>query len=282
MNKEVLERAAHSGRMGHFYIFHGGSPRDRRDFALRLAMILNCQGLEKPCHVCPSCRKIQSGNHPDVSILEPLKASLGIEQVLNWQETVYRKHYEGEYKVFLVEQADALTDAAANALLKIVEEPPGETVIILSAQNAEKLLPTVRSRAQLLYFAEGGEAGEEGEGRPEWTGALRLSGGSYALAEQMMHHGPETIADWVGRFRRAVGARDFVGLFSLFPVESEEASLYLQALAVQFEQEMIQGKSAVSALLAVRDALSALQQANSRLVIEVLALRLFEQGGYGA
>ncbi|MHB1406134.1 MAG: DNA polymerase III subunit delta' [Desulfitobacteriaceae bacterium] len=280
MNKELLEAAARSERMGHFYIFHGGSPRKRREFALHLAMILNCREMEKPCYRCPSCRKIQSGNHPDVFILEPLKVSLGIEQILAWQETVYRKNYEGEYKVSLIEQADSMTTPAANALLKVVEEPPGQTVIIISAHNAERLLPTVRSRAQLLYFPElGFGPTQAGEAEPEWEEALRLGGGMHALTEEMKRHGPAKVVEWIGKFRRAVADQDFVALFPLFPVENEEASLYLQALAVELEKEIIQESGSVPALLAVREALAALQQANSRLVIEVLALRLFQQGG---
>jgi len=180
----LLEKAAYEGKIAHLLIFHGGSSQERRAASQHLAQVLNCleplsQG---PCLGCAGCRKISSGNHPDVLILEPLRLSIGIDQVLTWQERIYRKHYEGKYKVSLIEQAELLTTPAANALLKVVEEPPERTLIILSTQNTEGLLPTLRSRAQSVYFSEQEESewynSLEQPKLEEAKEAYRLSGGT--------------------------------------------------------------------------------------------------------
>lgn len=292
---KLLEKAAQEERLAHLILLHGGSAAQRREIGLRIAQILNCLTPEvKPCQTCPSCRKIRSGNHPDVAKLEPLKATLGIEQVLAWQNKVYRRHYEGNYKVFMIEQADDLTMAAANSLLKVVEEPPERTIIIMSAENAERLLPTLRSRAQIIYLPDTveqdwlkglGEADEQ-----EAREAYLLSGGTTDLASAILQHGVVKTNEWVSKFWQTVANKNFLQLFPLFPVEKEAALLYLQVMAVQMREGLKGiGRRAeetgvtagnAPAILAIGQAIDALrQQANARLVLEVLAVELFRQGG---
>ncbi|CAA7599866.1 DNA polymerase III, delta subunit [Acididesulfobacillus acetoxydans] len=280
------EKAAYKGRLSHLLLFHGGSAGTRRSAALRLARILNCLGPqdERPCEVCSACRRILSGHHPDVTVMGPQKASLGIEQVLAWQEKIYRKPYEGKFKVFLLEEADLLTVPAANALLKVIEEPPPVTVIVLSAQNQESLLPTVRSRAQSIYFPPPGLtewAGLRGEGsKEEAAEAFRLGGGTAALAERILALGVDNVRSWLGRYRQAVAAGDFLRLFPLFPLEKEQAVVYLQVMAVRITAGLPEGRYPAASLPPIRRALDNIRrQANPRLVLEVLALELFQEGG---
>lgn len=285
---QLMTKAARQGKLTHFAIFHGGSIVERRRFALYLAKILNCLSEEekRPCEHCVSCHKINSGNHPDVSILEPVKTTLGIEQILTWQTKVYRIPYEGKYKVFLLEKADALTLPAGNALLKVVEEPPPHTLIILSADNGEGILPTLRSRAQSVYFSPlswqewqsgAGHLRQEGEEK-EAQAAFALSGGNADLAEQILDAGLAPIETWLQKFWESVKRKNFLGLFALFPLDKEEALIYLQVMAVQMRNGFIEGtRSDPKAFLALGDAVSALrEQANPRVVVEVLALKLFD------
>ncbi|MHB1652499.1 MAG: DNA polymerase III subunit [Desulfitobacteriaceae bacterium] len=282
----LLEKAAQEDRLAHLLQFHGGSALERKDAGLRLAQILNCQSSvsSRPCQECTACRKILSGNHPDVVTLEPLKTSIGIEQVLVWQEKVYRKHYEGKYKVFLIDQADRLTIPAANALLKVIEEPPIRTVIILSVQNLEGILPTIRSRAQNIYFPPPGftawvKRRVEAD-LVEAEEAFALSGGTPDLAGEILTKGVNTVRDWIDKFRTAVRERDFLQLFPLFPVERELALLYLQAMTVQMQEELKLGQPRAGALRQLGKAMEKIErQASPRLVLEVLALQLFQQGG---
>jgi len=282
----LLEKAARENRLAHLLLFHGGSALHQREVALRLAQILNCSQptLEGPCQECYACHKIISKNHPDVLWLKPLKTTIGIEQVLDWQQKVYLKHYEGKYKVSVIEQADSVTLPAANALLKVIEEPPERTIIILCAQNAEGILPTIQSRAQLVYFPNlSEEAWLKGLGevnQQEADRAFRLSGKNQNLATAILEHGVPLLKEWVEKFRTAVEERDFLKLFSLFPIDKNQAVLYLQVMAAQTQEGIQKGTIRPSELLAIGKAIDVLrQQVNPRLVIEVLALELFQQGG---
>lgn len=282
----LLEKAAREERLAHLLLFHGGSALYRREVALHIAQILNCSSPlpEGPCQACIACNKISSDNHPDVLWLKPLKTTLGIEQVLTWQEKVYLKHYEGTYKVSIIEQADALTTPAANALLKVIEEPPERSVIILSAGNAEGILPTIQSRAQLIYFPD--PAKEDwlrglGEvNQQEAKLAFELSGENQNLATAILEQGISSLQEWVRKFCQAVEGRDFLTLYSLFPLDKNQAGVFLQALAMRIQEGIQKGTNHPFQLLAIGKANEALrQQVNPRLVVEVLALELFQQGG---
>ena len=283
---DLLEKAARENRLAHLLLFHGGSEQHQTTVALRLAQILNCSQPtpEGPCQECYACHKIISRNHPDVSWMKPIKTSIGIEQVLGWQQKVYLKHYEGNYKVFIIEEADSLTLPAANGLLKVIEEPPERTVIILCAQNAEGILPTIQSRAQLVYFpyiSEENWLNALGEvDQQEAVLAFNISGKDQKLATDILEHGVLLLKEWIGKFRAAVGERNFLKLFSLFPIDKRQAALYLQVLAVQTQEGIRKGTHRTFELLAIGKATEVLRkQVNPRLVIEVLALELFQQGG---
>jgi DNA polymerase-3 subunit delta' len=282
----LLEKAARESRLAHLLLFHGGSALHQREVALRLAQLLNCSEPtpEGPCHNCYACHKIISENHPDVLCLKPLKTTIGIEQILAWQQKVYLKHYEGNYKVSVIEQADSVTLPAANALLKVIEEPPERTVIILCAQNVEGILPTIQSRAQLVYFPNLSEEtwlmGLGEVDQQEAVRAFKLSGKNLNLATAILGHGVPMLQEWVGKFRTAVEERDFLKLFALFPIDKHQAVLYLQVMAVQAQEGIQKGTILPFELLAIGKATDVLrQQVNPRLVIEVLALELFQQGG---
>src|SRR5690606_40964033 len=100
--------------------------------------------------ICRACRMASRGQHPDLHLLAPDDGVLGIEKVRELQRELALKPYAAERKIAVIDGADALTVAAQNCLLKTLEEPPGNTVILLVAENAEALLATVRSRCQLV------------------------------------------------------------------------------------------------------------------------------------
>lgn len=281
---ELLVKAALEERIAHLLLFHSGAAVQRRQAGVYLAQALNCPSPrgDSPCLECPACRKIKSGNHPDVQISQPQKASFGIEEILHWQERVYRKHYEGKYKVFILEQADRLTLPAENALLKVIEEPPERTIIILSAQNAETLLPTIQSRAQAVYFPVTEEETwldslDLSINREEANEAFQLSGNDPDSAQVILELGVGKVKQWVNQFRESVQERDFLKVFNLFPIEKNEALIYLQVLAYQEYRD----SRSPGAMLVINKTLDQIRkQANPRLAIEVLALELFRQGGY--
>ncbi len=144
---ETLKRTLQQDQIPHAYLFSGPVGSGKNMLSTLFAQALNCEhGSEPPCGQCLSCRKTVSGNHPNVIRLVPQGASLKIEQVRDIQERLHYQPGEGRWKVCLIHDADRLTLPAANSLLKILEEPPGELVFILLSPRPWLLLPTIISR----------------------------------------------------------------------------------------------------------------------------------------
>jgi DNA polymerase-3 subunit delta' len=153
---EVFRRSVRSGKTPHSYIFEGIPGCGRRKTALALIQALYCTAVDDDaCGVCASCRKIISGNHGDIHFVEPLpdKRDISVEQLRELQRELSLRPYEAPRKACIMEPAERMSVNAANSLLKTLEEPPGNALIILLTENAEMLLPTIRSRCQLIRFS---------------------------------------------------------------------------------------------------------------------------------
>ncbi len=153
---EVLRRSLRNGKTAHSYLFEGVCGSGRRKSALALIQALFCTVLpDDACGSCPSCRKIAGGNHPDIHFIAPLpdKRDISIEQLRGMQRDLSLRPYEAPRKACIIDPAERMSVGAANSLLKTLEEPPGNALIILLTENAGLLLPTVRSRCQLFRFA---------------------------------------------------------------------------------------------------------------------------------
>ncbi|MGI6605803.1 MAG: DNA polymerase III subunit delta' [Peptococcia bacterium] len=160
----LLQAGFTAGRISHAYLFYGPKDCGKGQTALTFTQLLLCENPKgaEPCGICLQCRKAVADNHPDVEIIAPDGASLKIEQMRSMQEKVYYQSYEGKYKVFIIRQADQLTEQAANSLLKVLEEPPAQTVFLLLAEDLGKLPITIQSRCQLIPFAYLNNAGLTG------------------------------------------------------------------------------------------------------------------------
>lgn len=146
--KQRIAAAFHTGRVSHCYLICGPDGSGKRTLARHLAAALECEQDHAPCLRCNACRKVTSGIHPDViTVDDPEKKTVSVELVRQLQADAYIRPNEGQKKVYLIPRAQDLTDNAQNALLKLIEEPPSYAVFLLLTPNAEKLLPTVRSRA---------------------------------------------------------------------------------------------------------------------------------------
>lgn len=154
---DAIRRSITADRVAHAYLFEGPAGCGRRTTALAMIQALFCsQPVDgDACGQCRSCRKLESGNHADLHILEPLpdKRDISIEQVRELQQVLSLRPYEANRKACLIHPAERMTIGAANALLKTLEEPPGHAVMILLATQADLLLSTVRSRCQHLRFS---------------------------------------------------------------------------------------------------------------------------------
>lgn len=150
----ILKRALAGGTLAHAYLFSGEEGIGKKMTALALAAAANCAqaGANGACGICPSCRKTAAGTHPDVHLLAPDGDEIKIDQVRQAQADLSLRPFEGAKKILIVDGAESMNDASANALLKTLEEPPGESVIILVSTMPQGLLPTIRSRCQEVRF----------------------------------------------------------------------------------------------------------------------------------
>ncbi|MGI5825172.1 MAG: hypothetical protein ACOX7J_06325, partial [Bacillota bacterium] len=131
--------------------------------AKELAAALLCQNLGRdgiPCGLCPACQKVKNGNHPDLQIIEPDGASVKIFQTRKMQHFVNLESFEGGNQVVIINGAHTMQTAAANSLLKILEEPPARAYFILTAPVGDALLQTILSRVVWVRLSEGGESSE--------------------------------------------------------------------------------------------------------------------------
>ena len=149
----MLKRALEINRLAHSYLFVGPPGVGRKKIALTLAKAVNCLKYKNDtCEECNACKRIDSFNHPDVRLIAPEGNYLKIEQIRNLQREISFKLFEGRKKVYIITEVDKITPEAANCLLKVLEEPPGESLLILITANLTKLFPTIISRCQLVRF----------------------------------------------------------------------------------------------------------------------------------
>ncbi|MCH3904720.1 MAG: DNA polymerase III subunit delta [Lactobacillus sp.] len=149
-----LKRALDHGQLAHAYLFLDLDERRAGLTALWLACAANCLGQQRPDGICRNCQRILAGNFPDVVQVQPTGQSLSIKQVRPLKEELAKSPTESQQRFFIIEQAERLTMSAANALLNLLEEPVAPVVTILIANNEDQVLPTIRSRTQILNFEQ--------------------------------------------------------------------------------------------------------------------------------
>jgi len=149
--KDILRQALRNQRIAHAYLFEGPEGVGKRLVALALARALLCK-TGTGCGDCSACRKVDHNNHPDVHFLDAEGATIKIDQVRALQKELSLRPLEGRYKICLIDGAEHFNPAAANALLKTLEEPQPNTLLILLSCQADSLLSTIRSRCQKLPF----------------------------------------------------------------------------------------------------------------------------------
>jgi DNA polymerase-3 subunit delta' len=147
---DFLRRSLDEGRLSHAYLFVGPKHVGKMALAQNLTQALNCHSEEKPCGICSSCRRIASGNYPDVQVIERSNKEIGIDQIRGMEHNASLKPYEGEFRVFIIDGAEHLSEEGANSLLKTLEEPAPNVVIILLTTNQELLPPTIVSRCHRI------------------------------------------------------------------------------------------------------------------------------------
>lgn len=250
--------------IAHAYIVASPSAEARGQMAMELAAAMLCEGAGvRPCRRCRACAKAFRGVHPDLRVVEPerteKKTEMKIGQIRQIAATAYLLPSEARVKVYVLRQADKMNPNAQNAFLKLLEEPPRSAAFVLEAENPALLLPTVRSRCELLREnAEAAALPEDARGaaaeylrlaaRGERCALLRwcaahesmdaqsladfLAAGQEALADSLAADGaalpPRTAAALLERFARCeryrranVNGKHIFGLLSL-PTDTAE------------------------------------------------------------
>jgi DNA polymerase III subunit delta' len=333
----ILSAFFHTGKMPHAMLFTGVDGIGKRSAAKAFAMVCNCSGdmdpvvsieAEAPCAACMpgeaikipascgqcrSCRKIEADSHPDVIRIEPVGQFIRIAQIRELLGTLAMKPYEAKLRVVIISDAHAMNPEAGNALLKILEEPPENTILILTACGTADLLPTIVSRCQQirfnpLPFTRLASMLVEKEGvSPESASVLAaMADGSYGRALHLYRQ------NWIERRRWLIHAGGFLmgpsssrvtiaGLMALAlallekkngPMEALDilASFYRDLAVIKFQQgriinadfiDRIQAAAAVSAtsMVAKLELIETTRKqlrgnANPRLMIELLLMKL--------
>lgn len=150
---QYIQNAVKQDKVSHAYILNGARGSGKKMLAKLFAMTLQCETKSaESCGECRSCKQAESGNHPDIITIRHEKpGSISVDDIreqLNGDIMI--KPYSSPYKIYIIPEADLLTVQAQNALLKTIEEPPEYAVIFLLTENADGLLPTIRSRCVML------------------------------------------------------------------------------------------------------------------------------------
>src|ERR1700761_5208763 len=151
----TLQNALEQGRTAHGYIFSGHRGIGKTTVARILAAALNCRSqnhpVPEPCGVCESCTEIRAGNAVDVIEIDAA-TNRGIDEIRELREAARYRPARDRYKIYILDEAHQITDAAFNALLKPLEEPPSHIVFMMATTQAEDIPQTIRSRCQHFSF----------------------------------------------------------------------------------------------------------------------------------
>lgn len=278
-----LRRAIETGRIPHALLFTGPKGVGRFLTAITVAKSLNCLGQEQGdcCDRCLSCSKVAKEVHPDVHLLTPEGSSLKIDQIRGLTQEATFRPYEGQRKVFILDQADTMTEQAQNALLKTVEEPPGAAVLVLIAPEVSALLPTLASRCSQIRFGPlpqdviAARLQQEGCDDEEAHFLASLAGGSLGRAQELRTSPFQEIRGLVEQaFALPAGSTlPVLDLAEQVVRQKETLSLFLEALLAWCRDLTISKVTHRETLLVYQNRGPALRRQSERLpVAQLLAM----------
>lgn len=216
--KENLTGSLRRGHISHFYLICGPEGSGKHTLAKHLAAAILCGRENAPCGVCPACRKVLSGNHPDfITVTDPEHKNIAVKIVREIRDDVFIRPNEAEHKIYLF--AQDLGIEGQNALLKVLEEPPEYGVFMLLTDNPEKILPTVRSRCtELNLLALPADTLRRAlqqqfpdASSDDLDAAMMRSGGFLGQAQEILAGG-EALSPQTAAFAEHFASRDALGL----------------------------------------------------------------------
>lgn len=227
--KQRLTSVLANGKLHHSYLLCGPAGSGKHTLARLLCAAMECTAAEKPCLRCPQCHKVLHGTHPDIiTVDDPDRKTLPVKLIRDTCADLYVRPNEGAKKIYLIPRAQDLNPQGQNALLKCMEEPPAYGVFLLLTDNAERLLPTVRSRCVELRLQPLADAVllpalRERFPQAEESGlrsAAARSGGYLGQAETLLRENSIDLFPQTKSFLAAYCAKDPVALLRvLVPME---------------------------------------------------------------
>jgi len=152
---ELFRKAFQNGRLAQSYLFFGPEGVGKKTFAVALTMAIQCdEGFGVGCGVCNPCKKVLHSSHADFILIQPIegKTTISIDQIRQLLAMMYRKPQEGRRRIVVIDSMDLMEAEAQNALLKLLEEPPQDNIMILLTEQIQQMLPTIASRCQPVRF----------------------------------------------------------------------------------------------------------------------------------
>lgn len=269
----LLERTAEEGRPPHAYLFAGRDGVGKKPAALLFARMLNCPTPNSDREgTCPVCRRISQGKHPDVYVETPERAMIRIEKIRNLAQGFFRyAPVEGRYRIAIIDDAHLMNQAAQNALLKTLEEPPPACIIVLVTAKPYLLLSTVRSRCRKVRFGPIPPESMAGllEVRMGLTSSEALilaamSGGSMSRAIEMSGTGFTDLREQVIELLESPTKRGLAGILEFSLLISGEKSRVQETIEIAgtwIRDLIVRGISDDDGLIINRDSLDRIASA---------------------
>lgn len=311
---DLLKAGFCGNRISHAYLFYGPEGTGKKKGAEIFARLLNCERPREaePCDTCSACKRIIEGNYPDIIKIKPEGKSLKISQIRPLSEKAHFKCYEGRFKVIMIDDAHLLTTEAANSLLKVLEDPPQDTVFLLLTEDTGKIPITVISRCQPIPFngldeesireilsKQGiipkvplslarGSVGRAFEMEKKLNGSQLLTNVTQMLRD-IKNLGYKGVFNWAEELEKNREMMEaFLDILAIIYRDrlvwtiTGDRELLLNKDMMQVEQETVDYLRAIEAIEKVHYQLSI--NANTRLALEVLLLKIrnIEYGEGGA
>ena len=286
---ETLRRSLENNRLHHAYLFFGPEGVGKKTVALSLAKAIHC-GRDDPdlCNGCVECARIDDGNHPDVRVVTLLagKKEITIQQVREVETELKFRSFSGRKKVVIVDPATLMNRPAQNALLKTLEEPPPDSLLILISSRPGELLPTLRSRCLALSFGalppESVQSYLTSKERLTPEEAKRLAGvslGSLGKALRTRNDGSlEKGRDWAKRLV-ALSASDYSGAVALaeeLAGNREECLKFLEWAESWFRDLLVYSMTGNRKMTGNLDTMPSNQPSSTALYAEAIAMLVLQ------
>lgn len=288
---QTLKAASGGRRLSHAYLLYGSAGVGKRSLARIFAQALLCTGEDKPCGRCAHCLKFEHGAHPDFTVVQKPadKSFLVVDQIRALREEIFIRPNEADRRVVLIENAEQMNPSAANALLKVLEEPPFYAVFLLTANNRHLLPETIASRCVCLEILEVSLTVAEkwlaeqfsGTDPAELRRAAVYGGGNLGRSRAYLEEEPvrRRYGQALSLVQALAGGKEFDVVAALAPFEGDKAGL-LQLLS---DFDSILGRVAVHPfsgepdpeLIAAAGRISPVRAAEMHDLIDGIRRRLF-------